>query len=83
VSYVGSIATAIDQQRAVTQEISENVHRAAEATSLVAQTSEVANTVATETRASASRVKQSASDSQEAVDGIGRGIERFLGKVAA
>ncbi len=83
VSYVGSIATAIDQQRAVTQEISENVHRAAEATTLVAETSATANSVASETRASASRVAQSASESQEAVAGIGRGIDGFLGKVAA
>jgi len=83
VDVIATIAGSIEQQRAATTEIAENVVRAADAASAVAQVSQSSNAVAAEARSSAEKVRTTVGGSVEAVQRLGDCVQDFLKRIAA
>jgi len=82
-SYTSAVELSIEQQRAATLEISQNVANAAEETNkIVSVLGEVAD-AAIATRSSAEIVLTSSKSVEDAVENLRREVESFLGSVAA
>ncbi|MES1148839.1 MAG: methyl-accepting chemotaxis protein, partial [Bradyrhizobium guangdongense] len=82
-SISGSIASAVDQQTATTQEIARSAQHAASGTGQVSTNLEQVNREATETGAAASAVLQSARGLTEASQRLRVELDRFMANVAA
>jgi methyl-accepting chemotaxis protein len=81
--HTGSVAAAVDQQRAATGEISRNVASAAQASRSIASVLAALSDAANETSTSTRTVVDSSHAVETAAARLGSEVETFVGKVAA
>jgi methyl-accepting chemotaxis protein len=82
-NYASAVAAAIEQQRAATGEISQNVQAAATGTAHVVDNITSVTAASGETTASASEVLAAARSLSEQATTLGRSVETFLAEVRA
>jgi methyl-accepting chemotaxis protein len=81
--FTSAIASAVDSQRSLTDQIAHNIHEAAGETQIVAHSSEDAERNARETASTSAEVLTSIESAEAAAKRLDRDVDGFLQKIAA